>query len=141
MSDSTRVAFVSGAAQGIGQKIALRLADDGLDVAVNDIPSRKAELEELVSQIKAKGRRAIAVPGDVSVEEDVRNAVDKVVADLGGLDVVSLVVWAATKQYWSHHALRWWRTPASCWYSPSLTVGSVCHLMLYTLKTCHHSQC
>ena len=89
MSDSTRVAFVSGAAQGIGLKIALRLADDGLDVAVNDIPSKKAELEEVVSQIKAKGRRAIAITGDVSVEEDVRNAIDKVVADLGGLDVVS----------------------------------------------------
>ncbi|EPT01712.1 NAD-binding protein [Fomitopsis schrenkii] len=88
MSDSTRVAFVSGAAQGIGLTIALRLADDGLDVAVNDIPSKKTELAELVSQIEAKGRRAIAVPGDVSVEEDVRNAIDKVVADLGGLDVM-----------------------------------------------------
>lgn len=89
MSDSARVAFVSGAAQGIGLKIALRLADDGLDVAVNDLPAKKTELEELVSQIKAKGRRAIAVFGDVSVEDDVRNAIDKVVADLGGLDVVS----------------------------------------------------
>ncbi|KAI0727482.1 hypothetical protein C8Q72DRAFT_840256 [Fomitopsis betulina] len=88
MSDSARVAFVSGAAQGIGLKIALRLADDGLDVAVNDLPAKKTELEELVSQIKAKGRRAIAVFGDVSVEDDVRNAIDKVVADLGGLDVL-----------------------------------------------------
>ncbi|KZT70393.1 NAD(P)-binding protein [Daedalea quercina L-15889] len=88
MSDSTRVAYVSGAAQGIGLKIALRLADDGLDVAVNDIPSKQAQLEEVVSQIKAKGRRAIAVPGDVSVEEDVRSMIDKVAAELGGLDVL-----------------------------------------------------
>jgi len=88
MSDSTRVAFVSGAAQGIGLKIALRLADDGLDVAVNDIASKKDQLEEVVAQIKAKGRRAIAVPGDVSVEDEVRDIIDKVAAGLGGLDVL-----------------------------------------------------
>ncbi|KAH9917346.1 uncharacterized protein B0H18DRAFT_958420 [Fomitopsis serialis] len=88
MSGSTRVAFVSGAAQGIGLKIALRLADDGLDVAVNDIASKKDQLEEVVAQIKAKGRRAIAVPGDVSVEDEVRDIIDKVAADLGGLDVL-----------------------------------------------------
>ncbi|TFY59107.1 hypothetical protein EVJ58_g5992 [Rhodofomes roseus] len=88
MSGSARVAFVSGAAQGIGLVIALRLADDGLDVAVNDIASKKGQLEEVVSQIKSKGRRAIAVPGDVSVEGEVRDIIDKVVADLGGLDVL-----------------------------------------------------
>ncbi|KAH9835355.1 uncharacterized protein C8Q71DRAFT_837214 [Rhodofomes roseus] len=96
MSGSARVAFVSGAAQGIGLVIALRLADDGLDVAVNDIASKKGQLEEVVSQIKSKGRRAIAVPGDVSVEGEVRDIIDKVVADLGGLDVVRILCCASS---------------------------------------------
>lgn len=84
----TRVAIVTGAAQGIGLSIALRLADDGLDVAINDIPSKAGELREVVTQIQAKGRRCIAVPADVSQEEDVQGMVAQVVDQLGGLDVV-----------------------------------------------------
>ncbi|OBZ77547.1 L-2,3-butanediol dehydrogenase [Grifola frondosa] len=83
-----RVALVTGAAQGIGESIALRLADDGLDVAVNDIPSKSDQLASVVKAIEAKGRRAVAVPGDVSSETDTITMVDKTVEILGGLDVV-----------------------------------------------------
>ena len=86
---ATRVAIVTGAAQGIGLSIALRLADDGLDVAVNDISSKTEVLNDVVKQIEAKGRRALVVPGDVSKEEDVQQMVEKTVEVLGGLDVVS----------------------------------------------------
>lgn len=87
-TSTTRVAIVTGAAQGLGANIALRLADDGLDVAVNDIGSKGSQLEEIVAQIKAKGRRAISVPADVSSDADVQAMVAKVVKELGGLDVV-----------------------------------------------------
>ncbi|KAH9072936.1 hypothetical protein EDB83DRAFT_143735 [Lactarius deliciosus] len=83
----TKVALITGAARGIGRAIALRLADDGLDVAVND-RSSSPELDELVREIKSKGRRSLAVPADVSLEPEVEKGVRKVVRDLGGLDVM-----------------------------------------------------
>ncbi|KAI0711417.1 hypothetical protein C8Q76DRAFT_797722 [Earliella scabrosa] len=85
---ATRVAIVTGAAQGIGEAIALRLAEDGFDVAVNDVPSSADKITSVVSAIQAKGRKAIAVPGDVSVEADVMGIVEQTVQQLGGLDVM-----------------------------------------------------
>ncbi|KAH9006456.1 hypothetical protein EDB86DRAFT_3070460 [Lactarius hatsudake] len=83
----TKVALITGAARGIGRAIALRLADDGLDVAVND-RSSSPELDELVREIKSKGRRSLAVPADISLELEVEKSVRKVVQDLGSLDVM-----------------------------------------------------
>lgn len=85
---TSRVAIVTGAAQGIGRAIALRLADDGLDVAVSDLASQNALLETLATEIRAKGKKSIVVVADVAIEKEVQNLVQKTVADLGGLDVV-----------------------------------------------------
>ena len=86
---STRVALVTGGAQGIGRAIALRLASDGLDIAVDDIPSKLELLEGVVNEIQAMGRKAIALTFDVTKEEEVEAMVDKTVAYLGRLDAVS----------------------------------------------------
>lgn len=83
-----RVAIVTGSAQGIGRAIALRLASDGLDVAVNDISHKLDDLKKLVGEIEATGRKAIAIPGDVSKEADVQAMVKQTVDSLGGLDVM-----------------------------------------------------
>ncbi|SRR6266404_6584374 len=83
-----KVALVTGAARGIGRTIALRLAEDGFDVAVNDV-SGTPELDGLVNEIESKGRRSLGVPADISQEADVERIVQKVVQDLGGLDVAS----------------------------------------------------
>lgn len=88
MALTTKVALVTGAARGIGRAIALRLADDGLDVAVNDKIS-SPELDGLVQEIESKGRRSLAIPADISLEPEVEKAISKVVQDLGGLDVAS----------------------------------------------------
>ncbi len=85
---TTKVALVTGAARGIGRAIALRLAEDGLDVVVNDL-SNTPELDDVVREIENKGRRSIAVPADVSLEADVEKVIEHVVQKLGSLDVVS----------------------------------------------------
>lgn len=87
---SIGVALVTGSAQGIGRAISLRLADDGFDLALNDIASKRPELDSLVEEIKAKGRKAFAVPADVSQEEQVKEMVESAVKSLGGLDVVGI---------------------------------------------------
>lgn len=64
-----KTALVTGAGRGIGRAIALALAEDGADVAVNYSGSAE-QAKETVRQILKMGRRAIAIQGDVSKEED-----------------------------------------------------------------------
>lgn len=82
------VALVTGASRGIGRAIALRLASDGFDVGLNDIPTHEAMLEFVAKEVAARGRRAHCVLADVSSEKQVENMVSDVVRTLGGLDVV-----------------------------------------------------
>ncbi|KAF5383188.1 hypothetical protein D9615_005091 [Tricholomella constricta] len=87
-SPTTRVAIVTGAAQGIGRAIALRLAADGLDVAVDDLPSKLPLLEALVADIEKLGRKAVALTYNVTKENEMEAMVAKTVSDLGRLDVM-----------------------------------------------------
>ncbi|GBE87590.1 hypothetical protein SCP_1102670 [Sparassis crispa] len=82
---TTRIAVVMGASQGIGDALALRLEDDGFDVAVNDIPSLAESLKAVVEKIQQKGRHFLIVTGDVSNENDVKTVVDKVVETLASV--------------------------------------------------------
>jgi meso-butanediol dehydrogenase / (S,S)-butanediol dehydrogenase / diacetyl reductase len=85
---SSRIALVTGAARGIGRGIALRLAADGLDVAVNDIGANADQLEGVAEEIRGTGRRAAAVVADVSDPGEVEGMVRRVADQLGSLDVM-----------------------------------------------------
>jgi len=82
-----RVALVTGAAKRIGRSIALRLAAEGADVVVN-YETSKAEAEELVREIKAGGRRAVAAQANVSQREEVQKLFSSVENEFRRLDIL-----------------------------------------------------
>jgi 3-oxoacyl-[acyl-carrier protein] reductase len=81
-----RVAFVTGAASGIGRAIARRLAADGDAVVVNDLTLPRASAVR--DEIKAAGGHAMAVAGNVAVEAEVAAMVDQARSALGDIDVL-----------------------------------------------------
>jgi meso-butanediol dehydrogenase/(S,S)-butanediol dehydrogenase/diacetyl reductase len=83
---SGKVAFVTGAGQGIGEAIALRLAEDGFAIAVADMNTTSAQA--VADKIVAAGGKASVVEVNVGDRDSVFAAVKKAAALLGGLDVV-----------------------------------------------------
>ncbi|TWF47859.1 SDR family oxidoreductase [Neorhizobium alkalisoli] len=80
-------ALVTGAARGIGAAIALKLAEDGADVAITYEKSAE-KAEALAAEIRAMGRKAVAIQADAASAETAGATVDRTVADLGGLDIL-----------------------------------------------------
>jgi 2-deoxy-D-gluconate 3-dehydrogenase len=80
------VALVTGASRGIGRAIALAFSAAGADVAV--LARSNGALEQLVDEIRASGRTALALPCDVTQPEEIRETVDRVLGELGRIDVL-----------------------------------------------------
>ena len=84
MNLSDRVAIVTGSGRGIGRAIALKLAEAGATVVVNDI----APAESVVNEIKAIKGRSMTIPADVSSSADVNRLVEETIAAYGKVDIL-----------------------------------------------------
>ena len=82
-----KVALVTGGGRGIGAAVALRLAEEGADVALTYQRNRQ-RADEVVDRIKAVGRRAVAMPADGADPAAVVAAVDRTAGELGRLDIL-----------------------------------------------------
>ena len=78
-----QTAVVTGAGRGIGEGIAIGLAEVGCDVVLT--ARREAEIEAVAEQVRALGRRAVAIPGDITDGDFVEQLADRAVEELGSL--------------------------------------------------------
>ena len=86
MKLSGKVALITGAAQGIGRGIALRLAKEGADIALVDLNPEK--LRHVAEEVQVLGRKASTFVADVGDREQVFQAVEHAHSTLGGLDIM-----------------------------------------------------
>lgn len=82
-----RSAFVTGAGSGIGQRLAVGLAEFGADVSCVDLPAQAEGSAQTVERISGLGRRAVVIDADVTDPGAVEAAVSRHVAEFGGIDM------------------------------------------------------
>ncbi|MFJ7592958.1 3-oxoacyl-ACP reductase family protein [Streptomyces sp. NPDC097617] len=87
MDSNSTAALVTGGSRGIGAAVALRLAEDGADVAITYVSDAEAAAE-VVGKVEALGRRAVALRADAGDAAQVANAVGETVRRFGRLDVL-----------------------------------------------------
>ena len=83
-----RRALITGGDSGIGRATAIAYAREGADVAINYLPAEEPDAQEVLQLIRAEGRRAVAIPGDIRSESFCRQLVTGAAQALGGLDIL-----------------------------------------------------
>ena len=102
-----RNAIVTGGSLGIGTAIALVLAEEGCNVAIN-YRRHDTEAKEVVAKVDAMGRKGLAIKADVSSFDDAQNMVETVIDEFDGLDIMVCnaginwdgVIWKMTEEQW-----------------------------------------
>lgn len=83
-----RKALITGGDSGMGRAAAIAFAREGADVAINYLPDEESDAREVVDIIRAAGRKAVSLPGDLRDASFCRRLVDDAVRELGGLDIL-----------------------------------------------------
>jgi short-subunit dehydrogenase len=82
-----KVTFITGASSGIGEALSLEIARQGGDIVL--VGRRLERLEKIAREIEAMGRRALAIPGDVTHDRDMEGAVETTRHEFGRIDYVA----------------------------------------------------
>jgi NAD(P)-dependent dehydrogenase (short-subunit alcohol dehydrogenase family) len=85
---SGRKALITGGDSGIGRAAAIAFAREGADVAINYLPVEESDAREAIKLIRAEGRIAVAIPGDIRSEVFCKKLVKTAAKELGGLDIL-----------------------------------------------------
>jgi hypothetical protein len=83
-----RKALITGGDSGMGRGAAIAFAREGADVAINYYPTEEPDAKEVIALIKAEGRKAVAIPGDLRDEAFCKQIVQKAFSEMGGLDII-----------------------------------------------------
>ncbi|MGD0779481.1 MAG: SDR family oxidoreductase [Dehalococcoidales bacterium] len=83
-----KVALVTGARQGLGKSISLGMAEAGADLVICDRITDDGKLTETAGEIEAMGRKTLSMGGDITIEEDVNNVVNKALEKFGKIDIL-----------------------------------------------------
>jgi NAD(P)-dependent dehydrogenase (short-subunit alcohol dehydrogenase family) len=83
-----RRALITGGDSGIGRAVAVAFAREGADVAINYLPSEEEDAQEVIKQIEASGRKAVAIPGDISDETFCQHLAQRAAEELGPIDIL-----------------------------------------------------
>lgn len=83
-----RKALITGGDSGLGRAAAIAYAREGADVAINYLPAEEEDAREVVAMIRAAGRKAVPIPGDLREEAFCQQLVERAATALGGLDIL-----------------------------------------------------
>jgi NAD(P)-dependent dehydrogenase (short-subunit alcohol dehydrogenase family) len=83
-----RKALITGADSGVGAAVAIAFAREGADVAMNYLPAEQEDADAIAALVRAEGRVAVQIPGDITDRAFCTRLVDEAVEGLGGLDIL-----------------------------------------------------
>ncbi|MGB6536528.1 MAG: SDR family oxidoreductase [Xanthobacteraceae bacterium] len=141
-----RKALITGGDSGMGRAAAIAFAREGADVAINYLAAEEPDASEVVHYIRAAGRKAVPLPGDIREENFCKELVDNAAQAMGGLDILvnnagrqhaaSLITDITTEQFdWTFktnvYAMFWITKAAMAYLKPGAAIVNTASVNAY----------